>query len=182
MSDSGFCEVAQLWPIAATQTAKILLILRSIMKKPSSLILALSCIGALSALAAGGRFDAKTWQTVQTYDVRALNKNLRAHVGELVAMKFNFRGKDIHHLKPNWYEGSVWQPDPQGKKGFSDVRVMVSKKDSPAFKSIPTDSTSSAEITIYGRVLWDSESNFAFVQLIGRNAVMDSSGNVNVGW
>ena len=152
------------------------------MKKTSSLTLTLICIGALNALAAGGRFDAKTWQTVQTYDVRALNKNLRAHVGELVAMKFNFRGKDIHHLKPNWYEGSVWQPDPQGKKGFSDVRVMVSKKDLPAFKSITTDSTSSAEITIYGRVLWDSESNFAFVQLIGRKAVVDSSGNVNVSW
>jgi hypothetical protein len=152
------------------------------MKKASCLVWALVCIAAINALAAGGRFDAKTWQTVQTYDVRALSRDFRAHVGALVAVKFNFRGKDIHGLKPNWFEGSVWQPDPQGKKGFSDVRVMVSKKDLPAFKLITTDSTSSAEITIYGRVLWDSESNFAFVQLIGRNAVMDSSGNVNVGW
>jgi hypothetical protein len=152
------------------------------MKKVSSLILALICIGAINARAAGARFDAKTWQALQAYDVRALSKNFRAHVGELVAMKFNFRGKDIHHLKPNWYEGSVWQPDPQGKKGFSDVRVMVSKKDSPAFKSITTDSTSSTEITIYGRVLLDSESNFAFVQVLGRNAAVDPSGNVNVSW
>jgi hypothetical protein len=182
MSFIGKMPMPLLGLIAATQIAQILLILRSTMKKTSSLTLALICIGALNTLAVGGRFDAKTWQTVQTYDVRALSKNFRAHVGELVAMKFNFRGKDIHHLKPNWYEGSVWQPDPQGKKGFSDVRVMVSKKDLPAFKSITTDSTSSAEITIYGRVLWDSESNFAFVQLLGRNAVVDSSGNANVSW
>lgn len=146
------------------------------------LILGLTCITAATLLAASTRIEAKTWRNVQTYDVRVLGQNLKSHTRELVAVKFNFRGKDIHHLKPNWYESSIWQHDPEGKKGFSNVHVMIAKKDLPAFKSIPTDATSSAEITGYGRVLWDSENNFMFVQLLGRNAVPDASGNAVVSW
>src|SRR5438876_348520 len=104
------------------------------MKKSFFFILVLTIINTTGLLAAGGHFDAKTWHNVRAYDVRTLSKDFRSHVGELVAVKFNFRGKDIHHIKPNWYEGSIWQPDPNGKKGFSDVRVMVAKKDLPAFK------------------------------------------------
>jgi hypothetical protein len=139
---------------------------------------------ALSALAAsnGVRLDAKTWKTLQTSDVRVLSKSFDSHLGQLVAVKFNFRGKDIHHLKPNWYEGSLWQPDPQGHKGFSDVRVMIAKQDLAAFKSIPTDSTSSAEITVYGRVLRDPDNKFVFVRLLGHNAVVDDAGNANLSW
>jgi len=119
---------------------------------------------------------------VPMYDVVTLSKYLDQHMGELVAVKCNFRGKDIHHLKPNWYESSIWQPDPQGKKGFSNIRVMIAKKDLSAFKSITTDAASSAEITVYGRVLWDSENNFTFVQLLGRNVVVDPSATATVSW
>ena len=101
---------------------------------------------------------------------------------ELVAVKFNFRGKDIHHLKPNWYESSIWQPDPKGKKGFTDVRVMVAKKDLEAFKSITTDSSSGEEITVYGRVLRDFDANFMFVQVMGRKATTDADGGATVSW
>src|SRR5258706_483954 len=83
--------------------------------------------------APGVNLEAKAWQNVKTYDVRVLNKDLRGHIGEFTALKFTFRGKDIHHMKPGWYEASIWQPDPRGKKGFSDVRVMVAKKDLEAF-------------------------------------------------
>ncbi len=152
------------------------------MKKTSSLIVVFVCVGTISLLAESMRIDAKTWHGVQTYEVQTLSKNLKSHTGELVDVKFNFRGKDIHHTKPNWYEGSIWQPGPSGKKGFSDVRVMIAKKDLPAFKSITTDAASSAEITVYGRVSWDSESNFSFVRLIGRNAIVDPSGNALISW
>ena len=143
------------------------------MKKASSLIVVFVCVGTISLLAESMRIDAKTWHGVQTYGVQTLSKNLKSHTGELVDVKFNFRGKDIHHTKPNWYEGSIWQPGPPGKKGFSDVRVMIAKKDLPAFKSITT---------VYGRVSWDSESNFTFVRLIGRNTVVDPSGNAVISW
>jgi hypothetical protein len=151
------------------------------MKRLLPIVLAVSLISALP-VTASVRLDAKIWNTLRTYDVRTLSKNFDSHVGELAAIKFNFRGKDIHHLKPNWYEGSLWQPDPKGKKGFSNVRIMVSKKDLDAFKSITTDSTSGAEVTVYGRVLRDADANFVFVRLLGRNSVVDPSGNAVVSW
>ena len=136
---------------------------------------------ALSA-SNGARIEAKAWSKVQTLDVRTLRPTMAAHMRELVAVRFTFRGKDIHHLKPNWYEGSIWQPDPKGRKGFSDVRVMIAKKDLEAFKSITSDSSAGAEITLYGRVLRDFDANFFFVELLGRNSVVDPTGNATIGW
>ena len=153
------------------------------MKKAFSLVVTFILIGPGNAFCAGVRYDAKTWREVQTYDVNALSKNLASHVRELVAVKFNFRGKDIHHLKPNWYESSIWQINPEQKGKFSDVRVMVSKADLSAFKSIPTESAPSAPaLVLYGRVQRDAEANFLFVGLVGRNATVDSAGNAVVSW
>src|ERR1700752_1583175 len=77
----------------------------------------------------------KNWNNVQTYDIAALQKDLAAQRGKVVGVRCTFRGKEIRHMKPNWYESSIWQKDPSGSK-FVDVRVMVAKKDLPAFKSI----------------------------------------------
>jgi hypothetical protein len=145
----------------------------------SALLITFGCVLSLSA---GTRIDAKTWSKVQTYEARTLGPSLDSHLRELVAVKFTFRGKDVHHLKPNWYEGSIWQPDPKGRKGFTDVRVMIAKKDLEAFKSITTDSSAGAEMTVYGRVLRDFDSHFLFVQLLGRNTVADPSGNTTITW
>jgi hypothetical protein len=145
----------------------------------SALLITFGCVLSASA---GTQIDAKTWSKVQTYDARTLGPSLDGHIRELVAVKFTFRGKDIHHLKPNWYEGSIWQPDPKGRKGFTDARVMVAKKDLEAFKSITTDSSAGAEMTVYGRVLRDFDSHFLFVQLLGRNTVADPSGNTTITW
>lgn len=149
------------------------------------IILFISAVSAFSAAVrvfADANFDEKAWRALQRYDVRTLSKNFESHVGQLVEVHFNFRGKDIHHLKPNWYESSIWQPDPQGRKGFSSVRVMVAKGDLKAFKSLPTDSASPTDITVYGKVRRDAEANFVFVRLIGRNTIIDPAGNVNVSW
>jgi hypothetical protein len=146
---------------------------------PLLLIALLASIEILSAAAV--RYDAKTWRAVQTYDAAALSKNLDGHVRELVAIKCNFRGKDIRHTKPNWCQSSVWQPI-AGKSGkFADVPVMVAKDDLKAFKSISTDS-SGGEITLYGRVEYDVASRYYFLRLVGRNATTDSAGNATVTW
>jgi hypothetical protein len=127
------------------------------------------------------RYEAKVWRAVQTYDLATLSKDLDAHMRELVAVKCNFRGKDIHHTKSNWYESSIWQPI-EGESGkFAHVSVMVAKPDLKAFKSIPTDS-SGTEITIYGRVEYDVAAKFKFLRLVGRNATTDSAGNATVTW
>ena len=128
------------------------------------------------------KFTANDWGKVQTYDVRTLSKGFDKHVGEIVAVKFNFRGKDIHRMKANWFEGSLWQPDPNGKKGFSDVRINVAKKDLDAFKAITTDSNSAQEMTLYGKVSRDLHSNYVFVNIVGGKTATDSSGNVTVTW
>jgi hypothetical protein len=151
------------------------------MKRTFSLAVIL-LIGALNAFA-GVRYDANTWRGVQTYDARTLSKDLASHTRQLVAVKFNFRGKDIRHLKPNWYQGSIWQTDPDKKGKFADVRVMVAKVDLPAFKSLPAQAAPSApELVLYGRVERDAEANFLFIRLVGRNATVDASGNATVSW
>ena len=146
----------------------------------ATLLCLLALIPGVSA--AGTRLDGKAWAKLQTYDVRTLAPKMEGHVRELVAVKFNFRGKDIHHLKPNWYEGSIWQPDPKGKKGFTNVRVMIAKKDLDAFKSLPTDSSSGELLTVYGRVLRDFDANFMFVQVMGTKAATDTNGNTAISW
>ncbi|MBV9617731.1 MAG: hypothetical protein JO201_00830 [Verrucomicrobia bacterium] len=150
------------------------------MKRIFALVVALFLSIEILA-AAAVRYDAKTWAALKTYEAAALSKNLDNHVHELVALKCNFRGKDIRHTKPNWYQSSVWQPiaDKTGK--FADVPVMVAKPDLKAFKSIPTDS-SGEEITLYGRVEYDVAARYYFVRLVGRNAATDSAGNATVTW
>lgn len=131
--------------------------------------------------AAGVRYEAKVWRAVQTYDLATLSKNLDAHNRELLGVKCNFRGKDIHHMKPNWYESSIWQPVSGQSGKFEHISVMVAKPDLNAFKSIPTDS-SGTEITLYGRVEYDVGAKFRFLRLVGRNATVDPAGNATVGW
>jgi hypothetical protein len=127
------------------------------------------------------RYDVKVWRAVQIYDLVTLSKNLEAHTRELLAVKCNFRGKDIHHTNPNWYESSIWQPVPGQSGKFEHVSVMVAKSDLNAFKSIPTDSSGS-EITLYGRLEYDVASKFRFLRLVGRNVTTDAAGNATVTW
>jgi hypothetical protein len=145
-------------------------------------VLVLTLLSAINAFC-GERIGAKTWSGVQTVDVVALKKNLDSYHGAIVGMRFHFRGKDIRHTKPSWYQSAIWQRDPQNKKGFTDVQVMVAKKDLAAFKSITTDSQSPETLTVYGQVLHDQETpKWVFVRLIGRNATLDPAGNATVSW
>src|SRR5437588_5951774 len=104
-------------------------------------------------LFAGARFDAKTWAKLQSFDVRTLSKDkaLDAHVGQPVEVHFQFRSKDIRHLKPNWYQASVWQTAPEGRRGFVSVPVMVANNDVSAFKAFTTDSRAASDLKVYGQ-------------------------------
>jgi hypothetical protein len=145
-------------------------------------LIALWVCASAGPLVAEMKLPAKSWRGLQAYDVRTLSEDMGKHMGELVELRFNFRGKDINRLKSSWYESSLWQPNTNGKKGFSDVRVMVNAKDLKNFKSLPTDAGSSEEMTIYGRILRDNEAKFVFVRLIGRKAVTDAQGNATISW
>jgi hypothetical protein len=151
------------------------------MKRFLSLGVALACFATQSAFC-DQKIEAASWQKMEKFDPTALSKTLGDHVGQLVAVQFNFRGKDIRHIKPNWYAGSIWQPDLTAKKKFSNVRVLVAKKDIPAFKSITANATSRARLTVYGRVERDADNNFFFVRAWGCKAAIDSSGDATVTW
>ena len=98
------------------------------MTKLAVLTVALS--SAITHLVFGDqKIDAGTWQAAEKFDPATLSNTLSNHIGKTIAVQFNFRGKDIHHIKPNWYEGSLWQPDANARKGFSAVRVIFAKKD-----------------------------------------------------
>jgi hypothetical protein len=131
---------------------------------------------------AGQRFDAARWRAVQTYDVPVLLQQQGSLLGKIVAVRFNYRSEKLRGMQPGWYEASLWQRDPKAKKGFSAVRVMVAKKDVPAFQSITSDFQSPAEITVYGRMERHPENNFVYLRLLGRKVELDASGNATVDW
>ncbi len=112
----------------------------------------------------------------------ALKKIESSLVGKVVGLRLNYRGDRIDHLKPSWYEGSVWQYRPSEKDKFAFLRVMVAKKDLPAFKSIPTDFKSAGEIVVYGEVGRAVNPSYLFVRLLGRKVTLDASGNATVDW
>jgi hypothetical protein len=151
------------------------------MNKNFFFVAILSFAGAMSAFC-GQQFDAAAWRGVQTYDVAALKKIESSLVGKVVGIRFNYRGDRISNQKPNWSEGSVWQYRPGEKDKFAFLRVMVAKKDLPAFKSIPSDFKAAAELVVYGVVGRETDANFLFVRLLGRKATMDAAGNATVDW
>ena len=151
------------------------------MEKTLRLAVILSFAGAMSAFC-GQQFEAAAWRGVQTYDVAALKKIESSLVGKVVGIRLNYRGDRISHQKPNWYESSVWQYRPGEKDKFAFLRVMVAKKDLPAFKSIPADFKAAAEMVVYGEVGREPDANFLFVRLLGRQVTLDASGNATVDW
>ena len=149
------------------------------MKTILTTIVMLAC--AASAFS-GQRFDAAAWRSVQTYDVPTLLQKQGSLLGTIVAVRFNYRSAKLRHLQPSWYEASLWQRDPKAKKGFSALRVMVAKKDITAFQTITSDFQSAGEVTVYGRIEREPESNFVYLRVIGRKAEIDQSGNATVDW
>jgi hypothetical protein len=155
-----------------------------------AIVASLLCVVAAASFAgqvkmfSGARFDSKTWAKLERFDVRTLSKNttLEAHVGRLVELRFQFRSKDIRHLKPNWYQSAVWQAAPEGKRGFVSVPVMIAQTDVKAFAAFATDPKSTADLKLYGQVLADLSIDYVFVRVIGTNTFVDSNGYTNVTW
>lgn len=151
------------------------------MKKTFCLAVLLGFAGAMSGFG-GQQISAAAWRGVQTYDLPALQRIESSQVGKIVGVRINYRGDRISHPRPNWYEGSIWRHRPGDRETFPFLRVMVAKKDLAAFKSIPTDFQSPAEIVVYGEVGRDTQANFLFVRLLGRKVTLDPGGNATVDW
>jgi hypothetical protein len=146
------------------------------------ILLAIAALTLAINAPAGQRFDAATWRNVQTYDVPTLLKQEASLIGKIVAVRFHYRSDKLRHLQPSWYEASIWQHDPKARNGFSALRVMVAKTDVPAFKTIPFDFNSMADLTVYGRIEKDPENNLTHLRLLGRKVEVDAAGNATVDW
>ena len=133
---------------------------------------------------AGARFDARAWATLQKVDVKMLSKDrtLDANVGRLVELHFQFRSKELRHLKPNWYQASIWQASPEERRGFVSVPVMIANTDMKAFESFTTDHRATADLKLYGQVLYNFGINYVFIRAIGTNTFLDGDGKTNVTW
>ena len=133
---------------------------------------------------AGARFDSNAWAKLQKLDVKTLSKGgaLDAHVGQLVELHFQFRSKELRHIKPNWHQAAVWQPSPEERRGFVSVPVMIANADLKAFEAFTTDHRAIADLKVFGQVLYDFGINYTFVRVIGTNSFVDGDGYVNVTW
>jgi hypothetical protein len=149
-------------------------------------LLLISAVAAFTGevkIFAGARFDSKAWATLQRFDVRSLkDRALDANVRRLVELHFQFRSKELRHLKPNWYQASVWQAAPEGRRGFVSVPVVIAAPDLNSFLAFTTDHRATADLKIYGQVLYDFGMNYTFIRVIGTNTFVDSAGNTNVTW
>jgi hypothetical protein len=133
---------------------------------------------------AGARFDPKSWAKLEKLDVKTLGKDraLESHVGQLIELHFQFRSKELRHLKPNWWQASLWQAAPEGRRGFASVPVMVANTNLKAFQSFTPDHRQTADLKVFGQVLYDFGMNYTFVRVIGVNTFVDPDGYTNVTW
>lgn len=133
---------------------------------------------------AGARFNSDAWAKLQKLDVKTLSKGgaLDAHVGQLVELHFQFRSKELRHIKPNWHQASVWQASAEERRGFVSVPVMVANTDLKGFEAFTTDHRATVDLKVFGQVLYDFGINYTFVRVIGTNSFVDGDGYVNVTW
>ncbi len=148
------------------------------------LSVASSVFGGQVRIFAGARFDPKAWAKLQKVDVKTLSQDraLESHVGQLVELHFQFRSKELRHIKPNWYQASIWQAAPEERRGFASVPVMIASTDLKGFEGFTTDHRQTADLKIFGQVLYDFGINYVFVRVIGTHTFVDGDGYTNVTW
>jgi hypothetical protein len=147
-----------------------------------TILIAIAAVIGLTNAFASERVAAATWKSVRTYDTPTLLKQEASLLGKIVGVRFHYRSGKLRHFAPSWYEASLWQHDPNAKNGYSAVRVMVAKKDVPAFEAITANPNSMTEVTVYGHVEKDADNNFVQVRLLGGKVTTDTAGNATIDW
>ncbi len=129
------------------------------------------------------KLPATVWRKVKTYDMAALQRAEPLPMRQIVAVRFNYRSKDIRHLKPTWFYSSIWsQRRAGGKVQFDSIPVMVAMSDVAALKAVSTNPQSPESYVVYGQVLEDSEAKFLFLRLLGTKVKRDRRGGATITW
>ena len=101
---------------------------------------------------------------------------------QIVGVRFNYRHPTIRHLKPNWFQGSIWRYSRGETDDFDYIQVMVSKADVEAFRAVPTEFRAGGDFVVYGQILKDHETNFTFLRLLGTKVQRGRAGEVTISW
>lgn len=149
------------------------------MKSAVSLLLLFVSILSCSA---GQRLSAAAWDKVQFYSVAELERVKDLKINQVVAIRFRNRSDQLRHLKPNWYQAALWQPETGARRGYASIPVMVAKQDVSEFKKLPSDFHNTITLVIYGRVLREPASRYTFVRLYGTDVTLDDAGNATIDW
>jgi len=129
------------------------------------------------------QLDRATWRQVKVYQLRELESLDPPPVGKVVGVKFDYRHERIRQLKPNWYQGSLWQVDwGQGQARFRHVTVLVAADALSAFQALPAEVRSRKPSIAYGQVLLDADAGFPFLRLLGTKVRQEKAGSVRLSW
>jgi hypothetical protein len=138
---------------------------------------------AASNTSAAHRIRAKAWRAVKTYDMQTLQQAEPLPLRQVVGLRFNYRQRDIRHLKPNWFYSSIWSANRSGERvDLNSVPVMVSKADVDAFRRLPITPDTGGKFVAYGQVLRDADGDYTFLRLLGTKVKRDARGNATVSW
>ncbi len=107
-------------------------------------------------------------------------KNLK--INQLVGVRFRSRSEKLRHLKPNFYQAALWQPERSARRGYASIPVLVAKPDLAAFKALPADFRAITPLVVYGRVRRDPANGYTFVRLYGNKVTLDDAGNATIDW
>ena len=147
------------------------------------LLLILLALLSASPVSGASRIDAKQWRRVKTYEMAALQKMEPLPMRMIVGVRFNYRYATIRHLKPNWFQGSIWHHRQTGNREDLDhIPVMVAKADVSAFERMPTQLQVGRSFTVYGQILKDQDANYIFLRLLGTKVKRNGRGNATVNW
>ena len=129
------------------------------------------------------RISARAWRRVKTMDMAELKQMEPLPMRMIVGVRFDYRRSTIRHLKPNWFQGSIWRINRVGDRAdFDHIPVMVAKEDVPSFERISTEFQAGRNYVVYGQILKDEDANYIFLRLFGTKVKRDRRGNATVTW
>lgn len=146
-----------------------------------SLLIALAF--ATLGVIARGDVDIKRTEaaTIKNYDIPELEAKSSALEGQIVRLKFNYRGKDITEQKDGFSIGrlGIWRTDSRaGRAGYKSgyIQVRVPAEAAAWFLKLTTDEMTHQTFTVIARVD-KTDSERASVELLGREIKTDTKGS-----
>jgi len=142
-------------------------------------------IAAFAALAATSRGDVDIKReeatALKTYDIPVLEAKSADLEGQIVRVRFNYRGAQITEDKDGFKRGElrIWRTDSRaGRAGYQSgyIRVRVPTEAIEWFRKLTTNDATHQTFTVIARVD-KADSDRASIELLGREIKTDTKGS-----